>query len=91
MKIEMNCGIKDVGIDDGFVTREYCGEPKLSLTFDKVPKFILASEDGIKFELLIDGESVKGIRSLTVRGAYDDFMTHEIEYLTAHSGDGIRK
>jgi hypothetical protein len=91
MKIEMSCGIKDTGVENGFVTREYCGEPKLSLTFDKIPKFVLASEDGIKFELLIDGESVKGIRSLTVRGAYDDAMTHEIEYLTAHSGDGIRK
>lgn len=91
MKIEMACGVKDAGVEDGFVTREYCGEPKLSLTFDKIPKFILASEDGIRFELLIDGESVKGIRSLTVRGAYDDVMTHEIEYLTAYSGDGLRK
>jgi hypothetical protein len=64
---------------------------EFKLTFDKTPKFILASEDGIKFELLIDGESVKGIRSLTVRGAYDEPLTHEVEYLTAHSGDGIRK
>jgi hypothetical protein len=91
MKIEMNCGIKDIGIDDGFVTREYCGEPNLSLTFDKIPKLLLVSEDGFRFELLIDGESVKGIRSLTVRGACDEHVTHEVEYLTAHSGNGFRK
>jgi hypothetical protein len=64
-------------------------EKKLQLLFDKNPKLLLYSEDGKSFHLLIDCEPVKGIRSLTVRCSYDDFVTHEIEYLTAHSGNGM--
>jgi hypothetical protein len=63
-------------------------EKKTQLTFDKTPKLILVSQDGIRFDLYIDGESVNGIRTLTVRGAYDEPVTHEVEYLTAHSGKG---
>lgn len=52
------------------------------------PKLKLVSEDGIKFELYIDGKRVKGIRSLDVHCAVDEIMTHTIEYVTAVSGAG---
>jgi len=52
------------------------------------PKLKLVSEDGIKFELYIDGKYVKGIHSLNIHCAVDEIMTHTIEYVTAVSGDG---
>lgn len=56
---------------------------------NKAPKLKLVSPDGVHYDLYIDGKEVKGIRSLVVRCGLDEFITHEIEYLTAASGDGM--
>lgn len=54
-----------------------------------IPKLNLVSNDGKDFVLYIDGKEVKGIRSLSVRCGIDEFMTHEVEYITAFSGGEI--
>jgi hypothetical protein len=57
----------------------------------KDAKLGFISEDGIKFELYVDGERVSGVRYVNIHAGYDEFVTHEVEYLTLASGKGQRK
>lgn len=59
---------------------------KINLEFDKVPKLVFVSPDGMQAELYIDGELVKGAMSVTIRAEAAGAVTHEIEYATRASG-----
>lgn len=48
----------------------------------KVPKLLFVSEDGLRFDLYVDGEKVNGILRLNIHASNDDLVTHEVEYLT---------
>ncbi|MDF1510784.1 hypothetical protein PZE06_21860 [Robertmurraya sp. DFI.2.37] len=56
---------------------------------DKTPKLQLVSNDGLHFALYIDGKEVKGVNRLTINCEQGYFVTHEIEFLTVASGDGM--
>ena len=61
---------------------------KLILEFETIPKLVFVSEDGLKAELYIDGEKVKGARDVTIKAGVGEIVTHKVEYVTSKSGKG---
>lgn len=56
---------------------------KFTLEFDEAPPLVFVQNRlGNDFELYQDGKKVNGIRSLSINAGYDDFTTHEVEYMT---------
>lgn len=62
---------------------------KFTLEFDECPPLIFVqNKKGNDITVYQDGNKVRGIRSIVIRAGYEDFTTHEIEYLTgATKGD----
>lgn len=59
---------------------------KVTLEFDKEPTLIFVQrKPGNDFNVYQDGEEVKGIRTIRIDAVYNEFTTHEIEYLTGQT------
>lgn len=59
-------------------------ETRFKLEYAEEPALVFVSADGKHNErLFVNGEEVKGWRSITIRAGVDEFTTHEIEYVTA--------
>lgn len=64
---------------------------KFILEFDEEPALVFVQHktgDIREAELYQDGKKVKGWRSVRIKGAIDEFTSHEIEYLTGLTKDG---
>lgn len=47
------------------------------------PSLLFIQENGDRFpKIYQDGKELKGVRSITIRSAYDDITTHEVEFVT---------
>lgn len=64
-------------------------ENKLTIDLDEKPALVFVQgKGGNEFKVFQDGKEVHGIKSVRIYAGFDDYTTHEIEYLTGATKEG---